>query len=286
MTCGGRIFFFLLAMCSCLSFAETNYSKRIELPPLRISFEELQNILNKAASLMRTANALTSIKYEKMTMGKGELTIAMSGYRLDDNLAKIPKSLDSFEYTARVSEDIAPVTSVKLSFADYQRTLSIDGQSPDQVDAVFAALRDEISRLSTPFGGSTIRFMLGFPAMYCLVLALLGLALFGFVHSRYVVLLPISIIVMFLAALIFLPINDLFSGFSVVHGDASFIVRYEPQIALFSLAAGLIMIPLSLIPLFSGTISKTEGGKEAPNKANRTAGEKQIARKTKPKGRA
>jgi hypothetical protein len=55
-----------------------------------------------------------------------------------------------------------------------------------------------------------------------------------------------------------LPIGELFAGFTAVHGDASFKVRYAPEIAFWGFIVGAVMIPMSLIPLFWRNIPKTD----------------------------
>jgi hypothetical protein len=132
---------------ACPSFGEVTYSKSLEVPPLRISYSDLQAVLDKAASLMNTANGGLSPR-EEMELRRGELQIRMSGHRLDQERARLPQTLDRFEYSAITRED-APVTRVNLSFSDFSRTVRVQGQSPDHVDAVVSVLRDDLIKLST-----------------------------------------------------------------------------------------------------------------------------------------
>lgn len=246
----------LVASWTCPALAEINYSKTVELPPLRISFAELQTVLDKGASLMRAANESIPLWREEMDLRKGELRVEMSGHRLDQERARIPQTLDRLEYTAS-TRDAAPVSRLNLSFADYSRTLSVQGQSPDQVDAVFSAMRDELSKLSTPIGGPGFKF-LRFLSISILAWALLALGSSWAQTRRRFFLLPISLVVALLVALIVLPIGELFAGFAVVRGDASFMVRYGPEISFWGLVVGAVAIALSLIPLLGPTGAKTE----------------------------
>jgi hypothetical protein len=252
----------LLVICGFPALADTNYSKTTELPPLRVSFAELQSALDKGSSLMNAANSSASAWREELELRKGELRVKMSGHRLDPEGAKIPQSLDFFEYTA-LTRDPAPITRLALSFADYRRSLSVEGQSPEQVDAVFSALREDFSRLSTPVGGFTLRTFLGLPAIWLLVVVLGGLAAAWALTHRRILLLPVSICALLLTALLLLPLADLLAGFSAVRGDASFIVRYGPEISFWALVVGACAIPLSLLPLLSRTAPKAD--EAAPN---------------------
>lgn len=269
----GPLLILLLCMCAHPAIAETNYSKTIDVPPLRISFEQLQNVLDKADSLMKAANGSTPISREEMELRKGELRVNMSGYRLDMGGAKLPNALDTFEYSAW-TRDPAPISHLGLSFRDFGRTLSVEGQSPDQVDAVFSALRDELLTLST-FGGNAFRFMLRFLGIPVLAVVLFLLVVAWSEFRRRILFVPISLTVALIAGLVFLPIDDFLAGFSVVHGDAAFGVRYGPQISLWGLAVGVIALLMSPILSFFGTTAKTQ---EAPPPKSASGGTRRKRR--------
>jgi hypothetical protein len=239
----------ILGMCACPAFTETNYSKTTELPPLRISFAQLQDILSKGASLINAANGSAPLR-EDMDLRKAGFRVKIAGNQLDPDRAKIPNVIDQFEYSASTRGTPAPVSQLQLSFSDYRRTLFVEGQSPDQVDAVFSALRDDLLMLSSSFGGTFFKNLFGFPAVFLLTWILVFLIVTWFATRRRLWIMPISITVILFALDMFLPTDDLFAGFSALRGDASFAVRYGPQIALWSLIIATMAIPLSLIPLF------------------------------------
>ena len=149
----GLVLFFLVTNFACPALAQTNYSKTIDLPPLRISFADLQTILDKSASLMKVANGSIPLSREKIMLRKGGLRVEISGHRLDQDQAKIPEILDSLQYSA-LTPDVAPVSYIFIDFGDYRRTLSVEGESPDQVDAVFSVIRDELSNSFVSTHGS------------------------------------------------------------------------------------------------------------------------------------
>jgi hypothetical protein len=135
----------------------TNYERTVELPPIRVSFEDLQAMLDQVSTLVNAANKGSSNWQDELQLRKGEQLIKMSGHRLEAGGGKIPASIDSFEYTGRVQytgrdSEEAPITHMTISFYDYKRSISIEGRSPEQVDAVISALRDDLSKLSVPFG--------------------------------------------------------------------------------------------------------------------------------------
>lgn len=239
----------LVGTYTCPAFAQNNYSKIVEIPPLRISYAELQAVLDKGASLMSAANgSLHLLWHEEMRLQERELRVNKWGHRLEGD-ARLPKTLDHFDYTAWTRD--APVTLLSLSFSNYSRTLSVEGQGPHEVDAVFIALRDELSKLSTSVGGPL------FSVLRITLISVLALSLF-FLASWWIwmetrpriILGPIVLVVVLLVALIILPIGDMLSGFVAVREDASFIVRYGAEISFWGLILGILGTGLSLIPLF------------------------------------
>lgn len=207
---------------------------------------------------MGAANGSAPLRREELDLQRGELRVRMSGHRLEQDRARLPQTLDRFEYTAS-TRDAAPVSRISLSFWDFSRTLSVEGQSPDQVDAVFSVLRDDLWKLSTLIGGpifGSLRFM----AMFLLGLGLLFLGSSWLQTCRRTLLAPILFVVALLIALVFLPIDDLLSGFTVVRGDASFMVRYGAEMSFWGLIIGVIGLGLSLVPLL-----RQPGVREAKN---------------------
>jgi hypothetical protein len=244
----------LLVTCGRPALAETTYSKTVDLPPLRISFSELQNLLDKGTALISEANKSKPQWREEIQLRKGELRIKISGHQLNPEGAKIPEVIDTFDYNAYTLVQ-APITRMVLTFNDYTRSMLIEGQSPEQVDALHAVLKDDLFKLSTSLGGRGLKAFLGFPLIYILGLAFIWLSVTWIGRRRPILLLPISISFLFLVMLLLLPIDDLFAGFSAVRGDASFLVRYG---AVLSLIVSLVAIPISLVPMLFSNGRQTE----------------------------
>jgi hypothetical protein len=229
--------------------AAARYSKTIELPPLRISLDQLQYILSKANTLIRTAN-VSALDYEEVEIRDGDLGINISGIQLDPIRAKLPKSIDTFEYTAALFKPTS-VSKVHMALRDYQRTLTVEGQSPEQVDGTFSAIKDDLMKLSNSIGGPMFRVFFGLPALAIGGSLLLHFAQLWLQTRRNNYLLPILIIACLAVLVIVLPIQEMLAGFSAINGDPSIAVRYGPEIALLSLIIAIVAIPLSLLPLWT-----------------------------------
>ncbi|HVS25943.1 MAG TPA: hypothetical protein VHE58_01330 [Burkholderiales bacterium] len=266
-------FFCAVALCSVASADEPIYTKSASLPPIRITYLNLQSVLDKSASLMTSANAVSATRpfTEKLRLKHGEFQVEVSGHQLQGSKAKVPKVTSELVYTASAyALDAVPVATVSLLFYDHDRKLTVEGRSPEQVDAVFASLKSDFLTLTTPFGGSTFRTWSGvFIWIVCSTVALLGsLHWLSTRHSSAV--LPTAFAYLSLGLLFFLPFEDFLAGFSVSEFDPSFASRYGPEISLGGLVLSVVGIPLSyLLPLWlkerSNPIPETMG--VPPNKA-------------------
>ena len=237
--------------------AQTNYSKTTEFPALRISVSDLQDILAKVNSLIMAANTSSKIQFlrEEIEVRNGDLKIKISGHLLETTGVKIPKTVDVFEYDYS-NRDGTAISNLNMRFGDYSRALTVSGNSPDQVDAVFSALRDHIQKLSTPFGGSGHRSFLGFFIFALLAYALIGLIIFYFQSRHKIILVSISLVGLLLVLLFTLPLGDMLAGFVAVSGDASFMVRYGPQMSFWGFVLGAVALPITLVPIFYSKKSK------------------------------
>ncbi len=235
------LFFFVYSHAS-----EVNYSKEAQLPPLRIAFSELQKILDKTTSLIASANSKegSQLRREEVSLYKSGQRVTISGHALNAERARLPQTIDRFEYTASASEP-APLTRIEMSFHDFSRTLRVEGSSPDQVDAIFSTLRDDLITVSSLLGGTFQKsFIFGF--LFVLLIVNIINTLIHWIESKKRPLLArLGFSVIALIFLWTLPVGQMFAGFSAIQGDASFMMRYGPQISFLSLVLSFVGILIS-----------------------------------------
>jgi membrane protein implicated in regulation of membrane protease activity len=80
-------------------------------------------------------------------------------------------------------------------------------------------------------------------------MSIFGLLMGHFVERRKYnrkLLIWYSFVFLFLCALIFIP-KDFLAGFLALRGDASFMVRYGPQISFWGLLAGLVGLLITAV---------------------------------------
>jgi hypothetical protein len=132
----------VLVTCGRLSAETSTTSRTEELPPLHASFADLQTTLDKISSLVNVANKDSSIWQEKLQLQKKELRLKIPGHLLKAEGAKIPPSIDRFEYTGHVvytglNREEAPITQVAISFDNFDRSVSVEGHSPERSTQCF-----------------------------------------------------------------------------------------------------------------------------------------------------
>ena len=224
---------------------EPMYTKSASLPPIRITYAELQSVLDKSAPLMSSANSSFATRPVKETLRlkHGEFQVEISGHQLQGSKAKLPKVTTELVYTASAySLDTVPIATVSLSFYDFDRKLTVEGRSAEQVDAMFASLKSDLLALSSSFGGSLFRAYSGFLIFFfCFMVTCIGAA-YWLSTRRTNAVLPIVFALFSLGLLFTLPFEAFFTGFSVSEFDPSFLNRYGTEMFIFLWVIG---IPLS-----------------------------------------
>jgi len=264
---------YAIGLCSISSADEPTYTKSASLPPIRITYLDLQSVLDKLALLMSSANVSYATRpfTEKLRLKHGEFQVETSGHKLQGSKANLPKVATELVYTASAYPlDSVPIATVSLLFYDFDRKLTVEGRSPEQVDAMFASIKSDLLALSSPFGGSLFRNVSG----SLVFIVCLYVTLFGSLHwlstRQTSAVLPVAFALLSLGLLFFLPFEALFAGFSVSSFDPSFANRYGPEISFLGLVLSVVGIPLSyLVPrwLAKRSTAVPEPTAAPPNKA-------------------
>jgi hypothetical protein len=166
--------------------AEPQYTRTRQLPALKMTFTDMQSVLDKAAHLIADANKeakeadkakrplelifLQSSPRETLTLGTGPDEIQIAGHRFPAN-ARVPKAAYALSYSYSWAE--APVSKLELDLRDYARRLSVSGTAVDQIEAISAAVEGDLSQHSA-IGGDAVRYfgmlIVGFALLTCLVI--------------------------------------------------------------------------------------------------------------------
>lgn len=223
-------------------FAQAIYTKSVDVQPLRVSYSSLQALIDKATSITAHSNIGVPPRNEQIVLKSGSVRITVPGKTLDLAGARIPDKIDGFIYSY-TGTAATPITSVDLDFNDYRRTLTVRGASPEQVDAVFSATREDLNTLSTPIGGTGVKALLGYPLYMLFIFTIIFVFSSFYTRRRKSDLARALFLTATLMLLMFLPIDELLAGFLAVRGEPSFVVRFGPEIGFFGLLLAVISLP-------------------------------------------
>lgn len=186
------------------------------------------------------------LRREEVSLYKSGQRVTISGHVLNAERARLPQTIDRFEYTASALEP-APLTRIEMSFYDFSRTLRVEGSSPDQVDALFSTLRDDLISASSLLGGTFQKSFI-FSFLFVLLIANIIHTLIDWIKSKKRPSLPplvFSVICLIIISV--LPVGEIFAGFSAIQGEASFMVRHGPVISFLGLVVSLAGILISYL---------------------------------------
>ncbi|WP_395703117.1 hypothetical protein [Aquabacterium sp.] len=235
-----------LLLLSGAATAQANYTKTAEIEPLRTSFNALQGVLTKASTLVSAANLGVQVRREELAMKFGVITVTVPGHDLVQTTARVPEKIDSLTYSYSASEP-AKISRISVDLADYKRTVTVEGPSPEQVDAIFAVLREDLQVISTPLGGTSFRSLFGFPAIW-LLMTIFGWCGASWYARRTPISLSIALSAVFLIILLMaLLIDELLSGFWAVNGEPSFMVRYGPHMSFIGFLIAVVGVPFMVL---------------------------------------
>jgi len=220
--------------------AQTVFTKTATFSALRLSYEDLSDLLTKTHRLINAANASTECSQSGSVTVEGELSsLEVEGDFSVERFANSPATAYSvfYMYTCRD----APVSEVRLYFVDSIRKITVSGSDRGQVEALSAMLSENLRQHETRLGGFRFRQWAG------LVLLVIGyLMTFGSWGIRS----PTRWLV-FIGGLLFMTSTWLFPwdkwlpGTVVLNRDAEFLIKYGPQISFVGAMATLLGILMS-----------------------------------------
>ncbi|MEJ2697572.1 MAG: hypothetical protein P8013_13115 [Candidatus Sulfobium sp.] len=227
------------------AFSQALYSRKAALPPLLLTYGDIQKIMDSSADFVSKANggftaANGNASGENILVSDSRTGIRMSGHSLLSRSSVLPKTASGFSYTCNLPKGI--ITDVEMVFSGASRNLYVAGYSAEKVEALFVML--ERSLLDAGAGGVGIdagvkKFIAKFlfftsilSALYCILKKrpkALGMPLFSLAGLVLLYTLPF----------------DLAPAFTLYSGEPPFTTLYGPQISLAILALVIAGIPLS-----------------------------------------
>jgi hypothetical protein len=228
----------LISILACLNsgLSKATYGRSADFPAIQMSYDDLTSIIKKTQSVIRSANGFNKVKWEssKITITQGStVKFIYEGEITKNSFNDAPQKGFSINYQYRSSG--GPISDINITLDDYRRVLEVEGESSEQVDAIFAMISESLVKLEITFGGGKQRIFIG------LIVSIISMILFIFLpNKRYGIFkIPLLLIVIFG---IYFPYSNYYPGAAIYVGDASFFSRNSGTIAILSLFVGLVGI--------------------------------------------
>jgi hypothetical protein len=239
--------------------ATPEYLKQTNIPPVILSYTDLDRILVNVKSQVATANKSTNDKGSpsaKATIEAGEESISLPDWDPLASVKSAPNPGSAFRFVFTQSD--SSVSRVEIDLSDFSRKIVVEGTDSAQVKAIYSYLKDEFTDFSVSFGGYGFRSALGFLAWTLggtlIIHPFLYPTIMKFIDPSRTVIYPpkgtlLSVLfgVLVLVALFLLPWGDWLTGFAVYSGSTSFIDRNINWMSFVSLVATPIISILTIL---------------------------------------
>lgn len=218
------------------------YTQTLTFGPIKMSYSDLANIIARTQRFVATArDSGTAVFRNTVGVSDGRASMSANGSMSSTTFLNAPPIAytASFSYAA----DRGRIAQVELSLSDYERKATISGTSSEDVDALAALLSRDMSAFGTTFGGEGFRNAAGM--ILFVIPIVIGVSFFASKRPPgWVALIAqgLAYILLFLP-----PWEHWLPGTAIYSGDASFAVRYAPQIGLWSLILAALSIPVGIL---------------------------------------
>ena len=211
-------------------------SKEMEIPSVRMTLDDLDNILNPVKDLLAKANAnvtTTSIN-ESVTLAYDGDSVRIESWALLANESYVPKLIHSVQYRY-LAERGSPIANLTISLQPSYRRVSIEGTDKNQIESISAFLEKEFAKRSN-FLSSNLFKMTG-----AIALMIVGGALIYVRRGENDMVWPANLFGVFLLlSPQVLPWDRWLSGVIVLTGSSSYIDMYINYISVFGVIVSVV----------------------------------------------
>lgn len=216
-------------------------SKEMEMPSVRMTIDDLDNVLNPVRDLLAKANAnvkTTSIN-ESVTLAYDGDSVRIESRTLLAKESYVPKLINSVQYRYS-AEQGSPIVNLTISLQPSYRRVLIEGTDKSQIESISAFLEKEFGKHGN-FLSSNLFKMTG-----AIALMLLGAILSILRKGENDMVWPVNLLGIFLLlSPTVLPWDRWLSGVVVLTGSSSYIDMYINYISVFGVIVGVVSL---LIP--------------------------------------
>lgn len=246
------------------SSSKPTVTQEFTVPPLRMTYGDLDSLLVGVRRLVEKANTGISPNATRVTlsMSAGETTVSINGWAslLDTHgLPNVSRKV-WFDYVVSTS-GTEPVVEVRFLLEDYSRTVTVIGSDTAQVEAIAEFIRRHFGQLTTLSGGFGFR-VIGFFLLVIVMSPFSTILVPGLLY-RFVPALRRRVVTVQFAAPILTPLitvpivmfalpwDEWLPGTAIYTGSASFIDRNANLIGALGTFLGVASVVVGVIKWLS-----------------------------------
>lgn len=232
---------FLCVLASTGVSAQT-YTRTTDEPPVRLTYNDLIDSIQRAHKLIKDSNSSYSVSFvhplESLEVGDAQTNVTSSS---DLSAASLQSALSvAFHVHYRYYYDGAPLSLVDISMGDSIRSVTVEGSSQAEVDALSSLISSDLNRHSVDFAGFPFRNGAGATMFMLAVLAVLvGIIVPLPQRTRF---LFSGLGVLMVIAVLMLPWNEWLAGTAVYADNAVWYVRHEAAISFIGTCVAIATV--------------------------------------------
>ena len=222
--------------------------KKYEIDSVRMSFEDLDNILNAVRSLTKKANEGVGVKKtkERISLSHQGHSVTLKEWELLRNESSIPDYVTGVWYWYEAGYN-SPISEVQINLENNYSKITIKGENRNQVEAVSAVLTDKLEEHSYFIAESSFKIACGLASI------IFGSFLVILRKNNKIVPSVVILGIFFLLVPSVFPWGDWLPTVAIFNGESGFIDR---NVNLISVLGVLLALVSLIVPVIRSVYTK------------------------------
>jgi hypothetical protein len=222
------------------------FEKKSQLSPIKMTYEELNQITTSMRNQLFSSLSMDQQNkaYQYIKLSSEDMTLEKKGdivLSREDPLPELSRDL----YIIYRSES-GSISEININFGDSKRTISIQGNSKDAVEAMNLFLFDKFDRKTVIIAGVIIRMVVYF---ICLIFSIILIVYSASKKELNSIFRIAGIVVggsLIIIGVIILTSSKVFPGFEIYQESATALVKYSAEISFLALLLTILFFPIGV----------------------------------------
>jgi hypothetical protein len=240
-----RLFLWLILLCISSSFAQSSFTIDLSLPPIKIDFDQLLQIIEDSNHIISKYDSLYSYREENLIIINKSTRQSTSNLLDSKNIHFKSAKYINYQY----SNYRGSIKKIELDLRDSERTISITGNNYLEIKTISDLYKKELAEYRNYFGGLTFRNLLSIiTSTISLIILIITVRITSSKKEGIVIHILSNIrfifgIILFIISQLFIwgiiDLYNLFPGFIIYKNNIGFIDKYAN---LFTFIAFILAI--------------------------------------------